>query len=318
MAKQLTPEQQATYDALTMDPQNFTITLSGYGGEIVVGTAPTGVLDYLRSNKISVSDMVFDTENELDIPEEIRFIEDSNWYDCDHHAHCSGLEMGSSGWLTVTAENGESVFSCDTEFSTLADSGITTECNEDIDVDDITNTTVFVGQAIEKGVFFEATVNAFKFDPKLLEIEYSIIDGWILVSGARYDGEQLEGWDGYSTTGKSSYYRLVNTATGLVYEDPQDDTYWPNAQEYTEYHPGTVDPCYVGWYDCDFYSDWSSSTGRYYWDGKGWFYEEYKKLKPVSGNLRQWRGLNWDTSDWNNAPRVTAGTVSSDKPVWPF
>lgn len=317
MTKKLTAEQQATFDALTRDPQTFTITFWGYGGEIVVGSGiKPQTLDYLRQRGIGVLDFVFDADNQYEVPEEHRFVEDANWYECDDLAHSSGMELGISGRMMVMDKDGIVVFETSTSDQDLARHGIKVECAEMLDLQDLTVPLVFVAQSIEKGTFFEVKVTDYAFQPDKLVLKYDDINKWQILTGAEYRGEVLEdGYDAYSTNGKSMNCSIVDLDNDTVYQDPEDTSYYPDSSEYTAYHDGTVNPCYPGWYDCEFVDDYSWSSGRYYWDGNAWHREEYQKLVPITETLKQWRGLNWDTSDWANAPSKPSEV---DAKAWPF
>ena len=70
----------------------------------------------------------------------------------------------------------------------------------------------FIGQSVEKGCFFEGELNlTAPFDPAKLAINYSDIEGWSLITGVTYDGEDIEGYDGYDTRGKSSEFKFYDT-----------------------------------------------------------------------------------------------------------
>ena len=68
----------------------------------------------------------------------------------------------------------------------------------------------FCFQSTEKGQFFAADIHLkAPFDPSKLKIYTTDFEGWELVTGVDYDGEELEGFDGYDTTGKG-YYASIN------------------------------------------------------------------------------------------------------------
>lgn len=188
-------------------PRSVEILLSGYGGEIVVGSIDQEVYDYWTDNEDDLEDYVFCFGDESsDVPEEYQFVEPGGWYNCDNLAHASNVEMSSYCSLVVRdVESGETLFESSLDVDELDDHEIELDFDPGFDISDQPEgTCVFVARSIEKGTFFGAEIVLDEpFDPKQLTISYSVIDGWTLCQGVMYRGEDLDGYQYASTTGKS-------------------------------------------------------------------------------------------------------------------
>lgn len=203
-------EQEELIQTLKFTPRNYTINLSGYGGEIVIGHVDKKSVDYFDQNDIDIEEFADDWDNELEVPEEFQPFVPGEWHDCDNICHNSGAEMSDLNQLTVYDENGKEVWSCAMDPAVLADAGVQVECVEEYYVNDqAAGSVVFVGQSSEKGQFFDATVELrMPFDPKKIKIFYGDFDGWNLHTAVFYNDEELDGWDHYDTTGKGNYYSI--------------------------------------------------------------------------------------------------------------
>lgn len=205
-------QQQELLDTLKFTPVTYTLTLSGYGGEIAVGRVERKVYDYFTENGIDLEEFAWDYDNELEVPEDLQPFGPGEWYDCDGIAHESGVEMGDCCWAIVSDQNGETVWEHTLSLGELRESlgdDAVTETWE-ISTDDLEpGTVVFTGQSFEKGTFFEGDIYLTRpFDPKLLAFSYQDVCGWLLSTGVTYDGVDIEGQDNYSTTGKSSNFEF--------------------------------------------------------------------------------------------------------------
>jgi len=207
--------------ALKFTPRDVSIMLSGYGGEIAIGTISEAAYDFWQDRE-DLDEFAYDWDAEMDVPADARIFEPGSWHECDDVCHASGVELGSPCRITVTdgLENRE-IWECDLEPDTLIKQGVTLSCFEETDFGDAKYG--FLGQSMEKGVFFDGTIRITRpFDPSLLTITYSDCDGWRIVTGVEYDGEEVEGTDGYSTTGKGSEFRVFEIARDDD-EEPEND-----------------------------------------------------------------------------------------------
>lgn len=205
-------EKEQLIETLKFTPRDITISLSGYGGEIVIGRIDKATAKYW-SERDDLEEYAnkWDDEQFSDVPKEFDFIEGNSWYEVDNVAHGCAIEMSEGCWITVTDElENELLLETELDPDTLTNTGCTVSEWEDVDVETLLEDSgVFVGQNTEKGLFFEATFEITRpFDPALLEFHYSTYDGWRLLDGVQYDGEDLEGQDALSTTGKSSSFNV--------------------------------------------------------------------------------------------------------------
>ena len=208
-------EQEELIQTLKFTPRTYTVTMYGYGGEIVLGSVPREQYEYFRDNEIDIEEYAWDSDNEQEVPEDMQPFEPGSWHECDHVAHESGVELSEYNTISVSDENGKEVWSCPLGYTELTDAGVEVNGFEEFmcaDRSDRENTVGFIGQSTEKGVFFDGPLELkAPFDPSKLVISYSDIEGWALVSGVEYDGEEIEGMDGYDTRGKSSEFKFYDT-----------------------------------------------------------------------------------------------------------
>ena len=208
-------QKEQLMQTLKFTPRTYTLMLSGYGGEIVLGSVPRKQYEYFRDNNIDIEEFAGDWDNESEVPEEMQPFEPGSWHECDDVAHENGCELSDSNYITVSDETGEQHWQSDLGYSTLTDAGVEVDESDEYlcsDRADRENTVGFVGQSTEKGCFFEGELElTAPFDPAKLAISYSDIEGWSLISGVTYNGVDIEGHDGYSTRGKGAEYKFYDT-----------------------------------------------------------------------------------------------------------
>lgn len=211
-----TPEQkEELVETLKFTPRTYTINLWGYGGEIAIAKINKEQYEYWNANREETGgdgDLVEhctswgDEEEENPVPESARIVNDGAWFETEGHLdNMSGCEFGDHCHIQIDDENGETVFDRSLSHE-LEDDGVTIEGDEVMagDVDGVEYAFCF--QSVEKGTFFVGDLELkAPFDPSKLTIKYSDFEGWNLVTGVEYDGEYIEGFDGYDTTGKGYY-----------------------------------------------------------------------------------------------------------------
>lgn len=207
-------QKQELVETLKFTPVTYNVVVHGYGGEMVMGRVDQKIVNYFQENNIDLSEYASSwgepgDDGYIDVPEDLRPFDMGSWYDCDNIEHCSGAEFGGS-WITVYDENGNAVWEQDLGHN-LEDVGCEIECFCNEEVEDYVNadTAVFVGQNFEKGTFFDAQIDLTEpFDPAKFKFTYSELAGWPILNTVEYNGEELDGADGYSTNGKSSSYEF--------------------------------------------------------------------------------------------------------------
>jgi hypothetical protein len=300
-------QKEQLMDTLRFTPRNITISLSGYGGEIVMGTVDPTVARYWQARKdFEEYAVCWSMEDDFaDVPEQFRFINNGSWYECDDLAHSCGVEMSAGCWLNITDDlTGEALLEIELDPVILNTAGIETEEFESIEVETQSDRAVFVGQNFEKGLFFQTEVEITEpFDPARLHFGYSTYDGWRVCNTVVYNDEELDGQDAYSTTGKSSNYELY------VYDDETEMSQGTAVQDSIEVLEGEEtqsqrlidesdvgpwhdtqdhDPVHIGYYDCRVLSTvWPEQRLR--WSGADWFMDNGD---PMRLHVSHWRGLN--------------------------
>jgi hypothetical protein len=200
-------------ETLKAKKRTYEIMLSGYGGEIVLGSITKDQYEFWKDRE-DLDEHAYDWGDELKIPEEMRLVDNGNWYDLDDYAHECGCEFSSVNRITVyDKETAELVFECSLENGELEENGIDPDgfAVDEIYLEyDTAAEYAFIGQSIEKGVFATFEVEEFgKFDPRKLSFSYIDVEGWPIVNGVSYQSIILDDTGGYSTTGKSSEFKVV-------------------------------------------------------------------------------------------------------------
>jgi len=307
-------EKQDLIQALKFAPRDIEIALHGYGGEIAVGRIDEAAYDYWR-DRDDLADFAYDWDGDCDhVPADARFITDGCWYDVDDICHENGCEAGDGCYITVDdCLESRTIWESSTDISALDEQGV--------DVSDHTHfvpeetepegTCIFVGQSIEKGTFFSGRVRITQpFDHKKLKISWMDCDGWRLISGVEYAGEEVEGYDGYSTTGKSTEFRVYQVENKAEWDaaaelekiladipliegeeiwaqeaiDSEPETW--NGIVLTKWWPGDFEPIHRGEYEVFAPGDQWPFPQRARWTGRRWVIN--KKEIEVS----RWRGLS--------------------------
>ena len=204
-------EQRELLETIKFPPRKYKIEITGRGGEIVVGSVSAEAYDYLSDNEIDIEELIDDEDNDLEVPKELLFIQDGAWYDCDNIAHENGATMDDMSTISVYDETGKEIWSHSLDIDSLENIDINVDeideiyTNERDDID-----AVFIGQSVEKGLFFGGDfIIKSEFDPTKLKFEYSDIEGWYLFSSIQYDGEYIDNYE-YDTSGKGSQFDLID------------------------------------------------------------------------------------------------------------
>jgi len=317
---------------LKFTPVRARIMLSGYGGECYIGSVSREDYEFFKSRKIDVEQYAMDWDDGgrfKDVPDQHRFFSPGQPYDCDNLFHQSGATMDDSSYLTVVNDDTrEDIFETNLRIGNLEDQGIEVECSDEFDSVDLNEGDVIFwsGQG-EKGCFFDGEITLRRpFDPRLLKICYAAGDGWDICSSVTYDGEEVDGFDGYSTTGKWTEHKFWIKGDEEVYAgverdedseeaDDDDDHDWSeelekiqvpvlegeetwaqrviDESEFSAWHDRDVEPVRRGVYEVEYESgSWPwPITAKVKWTGRKW-----KHDRSENTEIRRWRGLNYDPS----------------------
>ena len=214
-------QHEELIQTLKFTPRTYTIDIGPYGGEVYFGVVDRKIYDFFKEHKISIEEYASDWDEDKwqFIPEDSRPFAPGSGYYCDDLAHGSGATFDSDNNITVYDEDNAEVWSCALDHEQLEAEGATAESVEEIYINEQQDgTVVFYGAQGEKGSLFRGTfLLTAPFDAGRLNIKYSDIDGWEMVSGVYYNGEEII--DSLSgTTGKWSESKWIIVGDEEVYE----------------------------------------------------------------------------------------------------
>lgn len=306
-------QKQELMAALKFTPKTVRLLIQGYGGECYAGTVDRETYEFFKSKQIDISQYANDWGDLFGyVPDKHRFFEPGSPYDCDGLWHASGAELSSSNEITLDDADGNTIWSCGCEYDDLNDAGVTVGESGGCELADLEDgTVVFWGGQGEKGCFFDAEfVIKEPFDPKKLSISYENCDGWYLMTGAEYDGEELDGSGGYSTTGKWGEHKWIIIGDEEPYEgierdeDADEDEHEPESVCTSEDDGQEVVPAYEGLHDWDPVAELDKITPPY--TVTDWYDSDVKPVHkgqyevlldaewPMSGMaMADWTGRTW-------------------------
>lgn len=291
-------QKQELIDTLKFVPVSYTVSISGYGGEMVMGRINNAVVDFFKTNRIDLEEYASSwgepgNEGYIDVPELFQPFPQGSWYDCDNIEHCSGAEFGGA-WISVVDENGNEVWQEELGYN-LEELGCEIECFCCEEVEDHVSDkeAVFVGQNFEKGTFFDAEFELrAPFDPAKFKFTYSELANWPILNVVEYDGEELDGSNGYNTTGKSAsytFYYMNSEGDADSYEEPGDDESEvalsdESVSSFSTLVQALADREQQGWNDAEVKPD-----------AKGTYECEFENGVWPVGNVRvaEWTGRTW-------------------------
>lgn len=325
-------QQQELIDVLKFTPTTVRLMIQGYGGEAYAGRVDRKIYDYFASQKIDMDEYAGDWDGIFNdnVPNELQPFPPGSPYECDGLFHASGAELSDLNSITVEeAVGGKTLWDYNLGYSNLEESGVTVNQMGGEDLDDLDeNEVVFWGGQGEKGCFFDAefTLTA-PFDPKKLTVGYENCDGWYIINYVEYDGEELDGTGGYSTTGKWNENKWIlcngeEVYTSVSLDDREDEGLewssvpssactseeWNPAKELdkvidehmlTEWYDAGIKPVRKGTYEVKNTHTpvWpfpASFTAE--WTGRTWKDSEGDKVP----NVIAWRGMKFDPTELNN------------------
>jgi hypothetical protein len=310
-------QQEELIQTLKFTPRTYNIYIGGYGGEAYAGTVDKATYEHFKENKISIEQYATDWDNLFgDVPRELQPYSPGSPYDCDNLFHASGAELSNSNEIVINDEHGNQHWVCAAGLNELEDAGVDVNEHGGCDFDDLPeDTVVHWGGQGEKGTFFDGEIELTQpFDPKKLSVNYENCDGWWIINSVEYDGVEIDGCGGYSTTGKWNENKWVLCNGEEAYqgeergEDSDNDEEleehetgtdnpidFPEAPELpvTDWYPVNIKPVRKGEYEIDLGKDiaWPfARIVRAEWSGRTWKDSEGNSIKGVES----WRGLAED------------------------
>ena len=308
-------QKQELVDALKFTPITVRLLIQGYGGESYAGRVDRKIYDYFAQQRIDLDEYAGDWDGQFNehVPETMQPFSPGSPYDCDDLWHASGAELSDLNTITVEpTEGGNTIWEHNMGYSGLEEAGVVVGEMGGCELDDLeSDQVVYWGGQGEKGCFFDAefTLTA-PFDPRKLRIGYENCDNWYIVNYVEYDGEELDGSGGYSTTGKWAENKWMLPAGEEAYEpvsldDREDeglswDKEWDPAAELdkivtpytvTDWFDREVKPVHRGEYEVLIDAPWpNGGPGMAEWTGRTWK-QQGKKI-----SIHQWRGITENLS----------------------
>lgn len=237
-------QKEQLVKTLKFTPQTCRLMLQGYGGESYAGTVDRKIYDYFKKHEIDIEQYASEWDDLFeDVPADMQPFTPGSPYECDNLFHASGAEVSDLNDITVSDSDGNDIWSHSLGSESLIKSGIAIGESDGAELDDLEpGTVVFWGGNGEKGCFFDAEFTLREpFDPKKLRLYYDNCDGWLLITAVEYDGEELDGSGGYSTTGKWSENKWIITGDEEVYSgverESQDDD---DSEDESDDEPGVI------------------------------------------------------------------------------
>ena len=191
-------EKEQLIELLKHESRNVDFSMSGVGGEIVIGQLDTATCRFWKQQG---SDQLADyatgrvsVAQQLSVPTPFKFIDPGTWYDCDDVAHGYGTEMCQSSILSVyDIDNSRLIFKCKMDPASLEQVGIQLVESQHVDVEHmLPGTAAFVGQESQPGSCYSVQTELTQpFDPSQLEISYSVYNGLMLAEALHYRNNHL-------------------------------------------------------------------------------------------------------------------------------
>lgn len=295
-------QKEELVQTLKFTPRTYTISVGGYGGETYCGIVDRKIYDYFKAKKIDMEQYAWTWDDDMwkDIPEEMRPFEPGSPYDCDNFFHASGATFDDSNEIYVYDENNNVHWQKSLGYS-LEDEGVVVECSSSNEIADLDEGTVVIWSAQgEKGGFFEGEIYlTAPFDPAKLKLYYEDCDGWAILTYIEYDGEEIDGSNGYSTTGKWNESKWIIVGDEEVYAGEE-------REEGEEYGQDDFDPAaeldkIVQEHDISAFQELANALAERWNDAsekpetKGTYEVKFAKGVWPLGDVRtaEWTGRSW-------------------------
>lgn len=324
-------EKEQLIETLKFTPRTYQLLIQGYGGECYAGRVDRKIYDYFKEQKIDMDEYASSWDEFEGMPREMQPFSPGAPFECDSMFHASGAELSDLNSIEVYDENSDVHWECTAGLNDLEDKGVTVEEFGSTDFDDLEQgEVVFWGGQGEKGCFFDGEIHLTQpFDPAKLKIVYETCDGWSIINYVEYDGEEVDGSGGYSTTGKWGEAKWILGGDEEVYsetvsaEDREDEgltwdsepvvansseTKVPPMPELpiTDWYDVSIKPVRKGEYEVKNTNTpvWPfPATFKATWTGRTWKDSDGDKVE----NVIAWRGLAIDPNasvefDWSPLP----------------
>ena len=181
------------------------ILLIGTGAELVLADVPKKTFRYFAENNISLEEFISQNKK---IPDEVMPFRPEAWFEAGNIVHAHNAFLSEGNLLIV-----KSLETQIAELPLVPESLERAQINldyRDIYISEREGENYwFLGQSLEKGIFFTSAIDAPEFDPQNLEIEYLDIEGIEIISKLSYAGTELKS-DGAATRGTGMNFILLS------------------------------------------------------------------------------------------------------------
>lgn len=180
------------------------ITISGYGGEVTLGSITQEQYVYwkLKDNEDDINNLLmgWPEECEEEHPESLML---GQYHDMDDIAHANGATFDSA-YITVTNDDGDIIWEGEPSKIEELPNGDNLIAREDeYYFSETDHKHGIYCCSSEKGVFTEIEVKGVnEFDPSRLRMYIEDIEGDRIITSIEYEGAEFESTDDYSTNGK--------------------------------------------------------------------------------------------------------------------
>lgn len=196
--------------------RTYRITVWGYGGEVAYGKSSKEEYEYWKSQQAKEDTNVSEDEDhentfsnymfEKDIEDAVfpnvpaEFQREGEWYDQGDIEHCTGVDISSANIEIVEVTEEDSSETITLDYDTIFENEINVMAKES---DAFDHEYVFYGMSVEKGTFFEGTIEIpGKIDLSKLELHtVEFPNGDEIIYDIYYNEEIIDNY-GLDTNGK--------------------------------------------------------------------------------------------------------------------
>ena len=204
-------QKEKLVEILKFTSCTYTISISGYGREHVVGCIPNqSSIKYLKDNNIQWEHALFmDLDEWVDdghkLPDHPLIDDDGvyarDWSELDDICRCWGAERGVYTYISIDDENGDPVIEFSTDYETLTNLGVSYESESEVDIDNVEKAQQYRKKGrwiaevcnFEEGTFFVGDIELTQpFDiTKLLVYASTINESPDIINGVSYDNNPI-------------------------------------------------------------------------------------------------------------------------------
>lgn len=229
-------QKKKLIDVLKFTPTLCTVSISGLGGEVVMGTISAECYDFFNKHGLEVGAFATDREylskvkNERNLEVNSSFwpFNPGEWFTCDDLIHECGPEMDVTALIEITDSEKNIIWSSSLDLETLKNQGVKVVCLDNVYASDhISDPYLFYGKTVEKGTLFVGELDLKQsFNPSKLTIYYTEIESWPVFSYMEYNDVEVDEDGPLQACVKDWHYSFINIGPEGVlstYDAPASD-----------------------------------------------------------------------------------------------